>query len=1494
MFRQGSVTCEENAVDASWGSAADGPAEAGVVAVADDADGGPSTGEARALARAARAIGERAARPAGPTAATGDGAGPLLLGVRHHGPGSARAVLAALERCAPKAVLIEGPPEGDALLPLAADPQMRPPVALLAHVANEPGRAAFWPLAEFSPEWVAIRWALRHGVPVRFIDLPAAHTLALTGAADEAAADAPGRGGPDAEVDGDAPDGEGDAPRAGGAPVRVDPLAALAAAAGYDDPERWWEDVVEHRGEAAPGDVTDRDETDRVDTDRDDTDRLVGPARALAQDDGRDGHATARARVLAPFAAIGEAMAALRAEHEPTESDGSAARAEPAGRGEPDDRVGQGGADGRDRDAVREAHMRLRLREARREFGDEVAVVCGAWHVPALTTKATVAADRGLLRGLPKAKVELSWVPWTHRRLSRASGYGAGITSPGWYGHLFGAPDRPVERWLTKVAGLLREEDYPVSTAHVIEAVRLADTLAILRGRPLAGLTETTDAIRSVLCEGSDVPLSLVRERLVVGDDIGEVPDAAPATPLQRDLARAQRALRLKPTATDREMELDLRKETDAERSALLHRLGLLGIAWGVPSRNARANAGTFRETWRLRWEPELAVRVAEAGVWGTTVRSAATARAAALAVDAEGLADVTELAERCLLAGLPDALPVVMRVLADRAALAADVGHLAQALPALVRSVRYGDVRGTDAAALGEVAVGLAERVCVGLPPACVGLDADGAEEMRGHLDAAHRAIGLLAETRRPATGAGPAAPAAPNTPRPTDPVAATDDDNHADAAPGPAGDESPQATAGPAAPGTPRSTDRVAVTDDDHHPDAAPGSAGDDRPRAAAAPAIPATPSEPGLRTRWTAVLRVLAERDGTPGLIRGRSARLLLDDGQLADDEAARLMGLALSPGTPPVAAAAWIEGFVGGGAGGGMLLVHDERLLALVDDWLCGVAPEAFTDVLPLLRRTFSAYEEGVRRTLGELVRRGPGGGARAGATAAGPAAGFGPETDLERARAVLPTLWALLGLDGPAPAGPPPTPVAEAAAEPRATSGGQAMPGEQAAPGAGESAGAPAAGRPAAGPAGAAATTATADGGTARTKAPEQDDAAAPAPRVPDAERLRRWRLVLGGGDGADGTGHALDGRDAAMDRTLEALYGGSGVGGVAGRGKGGSAAGQRSAGLGDSAPRVARWLGDIRTYFPTSVVQVMQRDAIDRLGLSTLLLEPEMLAAVEADVHLVGTLLSLNEAMPETTKETARAVVRKVVEDLEKRLSSRTRATLNGALDRSARVSRPRHQDIDWNRTIRANLKNYLPEYRTVIPERLIGYGRAARGVKKDVILCVDQSGSMAASVVYASVFGAVLASMRSLATRLVVFDTAVVDLTDELDDPVDVLFGTQLGGGTDINRALAYCQSQITRPADTVVVLISDLYEGGIRDEMLGRVAAMKASGVQFVTLLALSDEGAPSYDREHAGALAALGAPAFACTPDLFPDVMAAAIERRQLPLPDGESHR
>jgi Mg-chelatase subunit ChlD len=382
------------------------------------------------------------------------------------------------------------------------------------------------------------------------------------------------------------------------------------------------------------------------------------------------------------------------------------------------------------------------------------------------------------------------------------------------------------------------------------------------------------------------------------------------------------------------------------------------------------------------------------------------------------------------------------------------------------------------------------------------------------------------------------------------------------------------------------------------------------------------------------------------------------------------------------------------------------------------------------------------------------------------------------------------------------------------------------------------------------------------------------------------ERLRRWRLVLGGGE-ADGTGETLTGEDRAVDAALAALYDADTPnGGPEGGGPGdGSPGRSRGAGLAASAPRVARWLGDIRAYFPSSVVQVMQADAIERLNLTRLLLEPEMLQAVEPDVHLVGTILSLGRVMPEQTKQIAREVVGRVVADLERRVAQQTRAALAGAINRAARINRPRHRDIDWNRTIRANLRHYQPAYRTVIPQRLIGYGRRASAVQRDVILCVDQSGSMAASVVYASVFAAVLASIRALRTSLVVFDTAVVDLTEQLADPVEVLFGTQLGGGTDINRAIGYAQSLITRPRDTVLVLISDLYEGGNRAEMLGRVAALTAAGVQVVVLLALSDDGAPGYDHDNAAALAALGVPAFACTPDAFPEVMAAAIERSDL---------
>jgi Mg-chelatase subunit ChlD len=366
----------------------------------------------------------------------------------------------------------------------------------------------------------------------------------------------------------------------------------------------------------------------------------------------------------------------------------------------------------------------------------------------------------------------------------------------------------------------------------------------------------------------------------------------------------------------------------------------------------------------------------------------------------------------------------------------------------------------------------------------------------------------------------------------------------------------------------------------------------------------------------------------------------------------------------------------------------------------------------------------------------------------------------------------------------------------------------------------------------------------------------------------DPERIRRWKLALGDDDMS-----GLDDRDQRLSRALSALYEGEGK-----KGRGG---------LGASAPKVSRWLGDIREFFPTPVVQVIQKDAFERLNLKALMLEPEFLSTLEADVHLVADLISLRSAMPEKTMETARMVVNKVVEDLMKRLQSKTVEKLTGALNRSQRTRRPRHSDIDWPRTIRANLRHYQQDLNTIVPETLIGFSRKTR-TRADldhVMLCVDQSGSMAPSVVYASIFAAVMASLPVLSTKLVCFDTAIVDLTEDLVDPVKVLFGIQLGGGTDINAALAYCETKIEHPARTHLVLITDLYEGGDAPAMLARVAALKQSGVNVIVLLALSDEGRPSYDQRHAGAIAAMDCPVFACTPDQFPDLMATALTKQDV---------
>ena len=603
-----------------------------------------------------------------------------VLGIRHHGPGSARAVAAALADHDPDIVLIEGPPEADALVQWVGK-GLQPPVALLSYVVGNPTRAAYWPFAVFSPEWQALAWAVEHHREVRFMDLPAAVSLAPR---EKGPATLPEDPENRRTVDEEDPESQPATPLGIETPdaeppserdqVRTDPIAVLARTAGYDDPERWWDDVVEAR------------------------------------------------HGIDPFDAITEAMAELRLYAPPPRTYGEQLE---------EDR--------------REAQMRTVLRAATRDR-ERVAVVCGAWHAPALVGKLPPAShDAKLLRALPKAKVATTWVPWTHSRLSASSGYGAGIESPGWYQHLFDASDNVVARWFTEVARVLRRHDLPVSSAHAIEATRLAETLAVMRGRPVAGLDEVQEAALAVMCNGAEPVLAFVTSDLVIGEQLGSVPDEAPLVPLDADLRQQAKSLRVPIAPEAKDLVLDLRKDTDRGKSRLLHRLRILGIPWGKTM--AISGTGTFKEGWRVQWQPEFAVAIVVASGYGTTVESAAIA---CVIADPGPLADITGRIERALLADLPGALPPLLTALDERAAHEADIAQLMEALPALVRSQRYGSVRGTDTSALGTVATGMLARVVAGLPAAIGGLSPEAAADLRPHLDAVSSTIGLLSEEAR------------------------------------------------------------------------------------------------------------------------------------------------------------------------------------------------------------------------------------------------------------------------------------------------------------------------------------------------------------------------------------------------------------------------------------------------------------------------------------------------------------------------------------------------------------------------------------------------------------------------------------------------------------------------------------------------------------------------------------------------------------------------
>lgn len=595
-----------------------------------------------------------------------------VLGIRHHGPGSARGVRAELDRLNPDAVLIEGPADASNLIGMCADEDLEPPVALLGYVAAAPRRAAFWPFGVFSPEWQAMTWAVNHGVHVEFCDVPTTWSLARPEAR------------PDDELRLELPDDDDPRERAVDDGIRHDPIAELARAAGYDDPERWWDDIVETRSEGTG------------------------------------------------FDAITEAMTAVRDElgDQPSSTQ---------------------------RDDRREAYMRQCLRRAMKLPGVErIAVVCGAWHAPALVGPlGPAAADARLLKGVPKVKTNVAWVPWTHSRLGVASGYGAGVDSPGWYHHLFVTTDDVLARWLTMVAQLLRANDIPVSSAHIIETARLASTLAVLRNRPIAGLAEIREATLAVLCDGRGELLSIVDREAIVGERLGRVPDGAPVVPLAADVTATARTVRLKFDAAVKELVLDLRKPVDVGKSRLLHRLQVLGIPWGTPQEVR--GTGTFKEGWVLCWDPDFAVQIVLASVWGTTVEHAANAKLIDVAVSATTLEAVTSGLEQALLSAASAAIPQILAALTDRAAVDRDVAELMAALPALGRARRYGDVRGTDTADLASVASALLLRICAGLPSAVTSLDDAAAAEIKVLIDGVQDTVGLLGAGSVAGAGTGP-----------------------------------------------------------------------------------------------------------------------------------------------------------------------------------------------------------------------------------------------------------------------------------------------------------------------------------------------------------------------------------------------------------------------------------------------------------------------------------------------------------------------------------------------------------------------------------------------------------------------------------------------------------------------------------------------------------------------------------------------------------------
>lgn len=724
------------------------------------------------------------------------------FGIRHHGPGCANSLCKALNTLKPDCILIEGPAGAEDLLSFIQNEALKPPVALLSYCVDEPGLSIFHPFALFSPEWQAIIYAKQNSIPVSFIDLPAATTIAQMKQERENQAIKI-----DPQKQQKSNNTTTDTTQKPLEQYMDDPLGWLADAAGYDDGENWWNHMIEERG------------------------------------DGAD-----------LFQAINHAIAELR------------------------NNISQHNQTDETRETQREAYMRLEIRKAKKAGYQQIAVICGAWHVPALQKNTTQAADQKLVKGLQKIKSQTTWVPWTYLHLSRDSGYAAGVTSPGWYEYLWQTSQNPeiyhghrCIGWYTRIAFLLRKNGLDCSPAHLIEAVRLAEALAAMRNRPAPGLAELNEAALSVICHGNEMPMQLIEHELIIGHAIGYVPKNVPTVPLQKDVQKHQRCLRLMPETFEKDLTLDLRNDNDRARSYLLHRLHLLGIDWGKTVRTAQKSKGTFHEHWRLSWQPRYEIDIIIASRYGHTIESAATSWCEERAANTKHLSELTELMNKVLLANLPKAIQTVVQTLENRSIESADPIDLLNALPALANIYRYGNVRQTEKTQVKRLFDSILQRAVIALPLAVFHINAKASQSVRQTLLLAERAITLRAQNEQ---------------------------------------------------------------------------------------------------TLLWHQALQYIINAQTSAALLRGLCTRMLLDNHVITRQEAYRQLSLHLSTGSEAQNAAQWLDGFLNRNA---IVLLHNDDLLSLIDEWLCSLHQEHFIAILPLIRRTFSEFESADRRDLGVKVK-----------------------------------------------------------------------------------------------------------------------------------------------------------------------------------------------------------------------------------------------------------------------------------------------------------------------------------------------------------------------------------------------------------------------------------------------------------------------------------------------------------------------------------------